>query len=308
MSSFITRSLDNTVVSAYSECERKAYYSYWLHRKHKGLQRAPLSYGTSFHKGKEAYFKSGGDMDLVAYAIHHSWEDHGNPEDHRTPERCVTAFHEWVERWGGSFEAEQQGWGRTLGYPEAPMIEIITELTWEGALHPYTVKIDRIFEHQGLIYVEDTKTSSQLGPQFFKQFSPSSQMMGYAWVAGLLTGLPIAGVRVDAHGILKTQNKFERQTIPYNPDLLYEAMNGNYNALVKRIDYSCSLLSEDGSLDETDPLLLEAFPHRFNACAGKYGQCKFADVCTMAPRLRQQVLDQDFIVEPWNPLEAEDEP
>jgi hypothetical protein len=302
----IGRSVDNTSLGMYMECPRKYYYGMVLnYRKSEAAGTTPsLGYGTTWHKILEAHYKSGGDQTLVELAAEASWQDHGNPDDHRTLERAKSAYRAYLERWG-DHRAEGTAWGRTVGWPENPLVEIVTEVSWPGCLHPYTVKIDRIFEHQGLYYVEDHKTTSGLGPFFFQQFDPSNQMMGYAKVAGLVTGLPIAGVRINAHGILKTQNKFERSTVMYSPERL-EEWSRNYNHWINRLEISSRQVALSSIKDPEGSMISAAFPRNFNACAAKYGQCQYSGVCTMPARLRARTLEAEFVRNPWNPLELND--
>lgn len=287
------------------KCPRYYLYSMVQNWRRDGRKPA-LVYGTTWHKILETHYKTGGDRLLVELAAEASWQDHGNADDHRTLARAMAAYDAYLLRYG-SFEKEAENWGATVGYPENPIVEKATELSWQGALHPYTGKIDRIYEHQGLYFVEDHKTSSQLGQYYFSQFDPSNQMMGYAWLAQLLSGLPIAGVRINAHGILKKENKFERRVMMYSPERL-EEWGRNLNSWVGRLEESMRRFTENA--DDTEAWqdnLLEAFPHNFNACAAKYGQCQFTDVCTMPSRLRDRVLASEFEQLPWNPLAAEDE-
>lgn len=305
-SPYITRAIDNTALAAYMECPRKYYYSMVENWRREGKQKPALAYGTTWHKILETHYKTGGDRDLVRTVAELSWQEVENSEDYRTLHRALAAYDEYLLRYG-SFEKEQQGWGRTVGFPDAPMVEIATELSWPGALHPYTGKIDRIYEQQGLFFVEDHKTTSALGVHYFSQFDPSNQMMGYAWLASLISGLPIAGVRINAHGVLKTQNKFERQVVSFSPERLTE-WSRNLNSWIKRLDASHRLLRE-AVVNEvlTEEVLLEAFPHNFNACAAKYGQCSYTSVCTMPARLRSRILAADFTQTPWNPLAGDEE-
>jgi hypothetical protein len=281
-----------------------------LHRRRIGAQKAALAYGTTWHKMLEIHYKTGGDRDLVEAIAMHSWQDHANPDDHRTLDRVLREYDAYVKRYG-SVDEEAVGWGSTVGYPDQPAIEISTEVSWQSAYHPYTVKIDRIFQHQGLFYVEDHKTTSAMGAYYFKQFDPSAQMMGYAWIAQLVTGLPIAGVRINAHAVLKTQGKFERQTIPYSPDRLRE-WAANYNVQVKRLEASYQRLAlaqkaiEGTGLDISSDALLDAFPHNYAACAAKYGQCQYSEVCATPVHIRKRVLEMDFTKDEWNPLAADD--
>jgi hypothetical protein len=303
-SPLIPRSIDNTALDAYMSCPRKYYYGMELGRRRSGLQKPALAYGTTWHKILETHYRTGGDHAAVVNAAISSWQPHDNPDDHRTLDRAITSYDQFLEKFG-DFKTEQQGWGVTVGYPETPVVELATEIWWPGALHPYAGKIDRVFEFQGLYYVEDHKTTSALGAQYFNQFDPSNQMMGYAALAQLLTGLPIAGVRINAHGVLKTMGKFERKIIPYSQPRLQEWQR-NYTEWIGKLEKSYKIMVSDPDMLTPDEVLLEAFPHNFNACAGKYGMCSYAEVCANAPQIRQRILEADFEVMPWDPMAAAD--
>jgi hypothetical protein len=309
----INRSIDNTALAQYMECPRKFYYGMVLNRRKGGLSKPALSYGTTWHTILETHYKTGGDYAAVKDAAVASWQPHDNPDDHRTLERALKAYVGYLNRWG-DHEADSRGNGATVGFPNSPVVELATELWWEGAIHPYAGKIDRVFELQGLYYVEDHKTTSALGANYFYQFDPSNQMMGYAVLAQELTGLPIAGVRINAHGVLKTQDKFERKIVTYSQPRLAEWKH-NYNMWVGRLENSMALLKPEyigneelsmGVRDE-DRVLLEAFPHQFNACAAKYGMCQYAEVCTSPPHLRKRIIDFEYEEEPWDPMHSADE-
>lgn len=286
-------------------CPRKYFFGMVEHRRRSGPKSPALTYGTAWHSAMEAHYKSGGQEAVVDRAIVMAWQNHDNPDDHRTLDRCMSSYRQYLSRWG-THDEDSRNYGLTVGYPENPIVEVPTELWWPGAEHPYTGKIDRIFQHQGLYYVEDHKTTSQLGATYFKQFDPSNQMMGYAWLAQKLTGLPIAGVRINAHGVLKTQSKFERQTVMFSQDRLREWAE-NFNVWVRRINQSMIHLAQidNPELDPTD-LILEAFPHNFQACAGKYGMCEYTDVCTFPLQVRAKILEMEYDKKPWDPMEAED--
>lgn len=288
----IPRSIDNTAQSAYMYCPREFLYS--MHYNRRGKSRKPsLVYGTSWHAALETHYRTGGDEDAVHRAIIMSWEPHDSPEDHRTPQRCFSAYQAYVDFWG-KHDDESRLYGSTIGFPHEPLLETTAEVWWPGALHPYVVKIDRIYTQLGLNYIEDNKTTSALGKDYFKQWDPSNQMMGYAVTAEELTGLKIAGVRINAHGVLKSQDKFERKTITYDPARLAE-WKKTYNIWIKRIDGSFALLNAGAPEDE-------AFPPNFTACSRKYGLCAYADVCTYPQPLRNRILEQEFDVSPWDPF------
>lgn len=304
---FLERSIDNTALAAYMRCPREFYYSMVLHRRKKGATRPPLAYGTTWHAILEAHYKTGGNQDAVTRAAIMSWEPHDNPDDHRTLERALSEYPKYLARWG-SHDADTRDFGKTVGFPDAPVVENPTEIWWPGALHPYAGKIDRIFENQGQYYVEDHKTTSALGKTYFRQFDPSNQMMGYAWLAQKLTGVPIAGVRINAHAVLKTESKFERQTVMFSQDRL-EDWARNYNVWIERLSNSMRLATVviAPETEPTQEAVDSAFPHNFNSCAGKYGACTYVDTCTMPVKIRRRVLENDYAYEPWDPMKAEGE-
>lgn len=307
-SPYIDRSIDNTALASFMECPRKFYYSMILNRRKGGLTKPALSYGTTWHAILETHYKTGGDVAAVKEAAIVSWQQHDNPDDHRTLERALKAYVGYLARWG-DHQSDSAGNGKTVGFPDTPVVELATELWWEGALHPYAGKIDRVFELQGLYYVEDHKTTSQLGANYFYQFDPSNQMMGYAVLAQELTGLPIAGVRINAHGVLKTQDKFERKIVTYSQPRLAE-WKRNYNHWINRLESSLIQIGvgdTTGIIDENpEETLLSAFPHQFNACAAKYGMCQYAEVCTSPPHLRKKIIEFDFEEVVWDPMAAAD--
>lgn len=300
----LPRPLDNTALEAYMRCPRLYYYGMVLHRRGRGGQSPALAYGTVWHSIMEAHYKTGGDIKSVTDAAVANWQPHDNPEDHRTLQRAVSEYGQFLAKYG-DHDTETRLCGVTVGYPDLPLVECPTEVWWPGALHPYTGKIDRIFEHHGLYLVEDHKTTSALGPTYFRQFDPSNQMMGYAWLAQKLSGLPIAGVRINAHAVLKGSSKFERQTIMFSDERL-EEWSRNLQMWIKRMKMSYDEIEASTAAQDDDEAhaaaVLGAFPHNFQACAGKYGQCVYTEVCTFPARMRGRILEAEFEEHPWNPL------
>lgn len=303
----IPRPIDNTALADYMACPRKFFYGMVLNRRRTGSTPPPLAFGTSWHAAMEAHYKTGGDRYAVELAIMKSWEQHDRPDDHRTMQRVLTCYDQYLQHWGDHASDTSRN-GRTVGFPENPMVEIPVEIAWPGGLHPYTGKIDRIIDINGLYYVEDHKTTSQLGANYFQQYDPNNQMMGYAWLAQKLTGLRIAGVRINALGVLKTQTKLAREIVSYSKERLEEWAQ-NYNQWVVQIERSYQIVQEfnathpDPSPEEARAVVLRAFPHNFMACSAKYGICQYASVCSFQPARRNFVLETEFTLKEWDPME-----
>lgn len=314
-SPWIPRPIDNTALADYMACPRKYFYGMVLNRRRSGATAPPLAFGTSWHAALEAHYKTGGNEAAVQLAILNSWQQHDRPDDHRTVERVLSCYHQYLDHWGDHATDTSRN-GRTVGFPENPMVEIPVEIAWPGGAHPYTGKIDRIIEINGLYYVEDHKTTSQLGAQYFQQYDPNNQMMGYAWLAQKLTGLRIAGVRINALGVLKTQTKLAREIVSYSKERL-EEWGRNYNAWVYRLEDSYKIMDPevyglgapkepgdpDYSMTEEEAMLV-AWPHNFMACSAKYGMCQYASLCSFQPARRGYVLETEFQQKEWDPMEV----
>ena len=299
-STIIGRPIDNTALSAYTSCPRKFLYGMVLNRRASGQPSPALSYGSGWHVALETSYRApmmarAELQDYVEDAIIARWQESSNPEDYRTPARCIVEYDKYLTKYGLPWEEE----AKTVGWPTHPMVEQSVEMPIPGARHPYTGKLDRIIEVNGQYLIEDHKTASMFRSDYFKQWELDNQMIGYAVLASIVTGLPIAGVRINLHVIRKSDSVFERKTIHFVQDRL-EDWKRNYDHWLGRIEGDLARYREPWAGDSG------AFPHNFSACSGKYGMCQYAGVCSMPPRLRQRVLETDFEELPWNPLEVED--
>lgn len=283
----IDRPLDNTALSLFMKCPRKYDFAMVRHRRHHGAPPPAIAYGAAWHHCMEVHYKTGGDAELVYLKLQNAWEDHKKDDDHRTLDRCWMEYEKYVEKYGLPKDEDAQ----TVGYPDTPLVEISANVIWPGGRYAYAGKIDRIILHQGQYYVEDHKTTSRMGDYYFKQFELSNQMMGYVWIARqLYPAIKVAGVRINAHAVLKRDSKFRRQTISFADDRL-EEWSQNYNNWVGKLEQAYA--NDD-------------FPGNYSECDGKYRMCEYTDVCSLPPRLRERELEASYEVHPWNPLESDE--
>lgn len=314
----IQRPIDNTAMTAYMSCPREYLYGMHEHRRPTG-RSAALVFGGAYHAGLEAYY-SGGDLNDMKVAALEKWEDHGAEGDYRTLERCWIVLEKYLKRWPDSDREE------TIGWPENPLVEVSTHVMGPELSHPYAGKIDRIVVVNGLGYIEDHKTTSRLDKWFFKQFENSNQMMGYVYMAQqLVPGIKIVGARINVAHVLKTKEDFHRAPVTFTPEQIKHWAD-NYNRWAQRIALdSLAYEWESGKLDEGEVEDLakamdlsmdvvrffkdSSFPGHYgtNGCDRKYGLCVYHRVCGASPKIRQKVLEAEFEVSPWNPLEADED-
>lgn len=302
----LNRPLDNTALSAYLACPREFLFSMIMHRRHSGKSTA-LVFGSGWHHALEAHYKSGGNREVVQYFVRRKWEDHDSPDDYRTLERVLLDYDKYVKKWGGPDSDDIRS---TVGFPDNPLVEIATNAQGDALLHPWAVKIDRIVKVGGLYYVEDHKTTSRLDKHYFKQFELSYQMMGYTYVAQqLFPDIKIQGVRVNVSHVLTGKSEFYRELFPYSPAQI-KVWVATTNSWMRQLGDATARYYE--ALDEgRDPYdaIVENFPAHFgdNGCSRKFGLCQYHSVCSAGPAIQLRLLDRDFEVVPWNPLEIDND-
>lgn len=156
----------------------------------------------------------------------------------------------------------------------------------------HTGKIDMLFRREGRIYIMDHKTTSMMGPGYFKEFDLSSQVMAYIWAASTLLGQPVSGFVVNALAVRKQTKtgkrfEFERYPIPADQDLV--------NEWVEDTLYICS--------DMVEMAKRGYFPKHTKWCVGKYGTCPYAQVCILPRHSRETMLmSGNFKRVEWDPL------
>lgn len=285
----IQRPLDNTAVSAYMTCPKEYELGMVRHMRAAGISPA-LDYGGLWHKMLEVHYKTGGDQDYVRMAwMKRGMEPVTDPEEHRTPERAWVDYLGYVKKYG----APQAETGKTVGWPHAPLVEVVSSVMGGGLIHPWTVKIDRIIEVGGLYWVEDHKTTSRFDRNYWKQYENSNQMLGYVYAANLLfPQINIVGTRVNLLHLLKGGSNYEREYFPYSKGLL-EEWKDNANHWMQRI-----------AADTESGVFLKHFGD--NGCSRKFGMCQYHRVCSAAPKIRENKLKEEFTYNPWNPLELDD--
>lgn len=284
----INRPIDNTALSTYMRCPRKYKLSMIEGWRRKEKSQA-LSFGAFWHRLLETHYKSGGDEKAVMHTFMQYHTEVPDTGDYRTAARALLEYRKF--RQAHPIESDVRS---TVGWPDAPMVEIATAIHSERLIHEYAGKLDRIVVVGGLGFIEDHKTTSRLDKGYFKQFENSNQMMGYVWMARqLVSEVKVVGVRINLLHVLTTKSGFDRQVITY-PDSRMVEWEDNTNRWLRRLMRA---------IEEDD------FPAHFgdDGCNGKYGRCEFFDVCASPPSIRQAVLEQDFHHDPWDPLAYEEE-
>lgn len=284
----LNRPLDNTALSTFMRCPREFKLSMIDGWKTKTPNTA-LAFGSLWHSMLEAYYKSNGDHGAVisTHSKLHTLVK-AAPDEYRTHQRALVEFMRYVKKWPAAKDLPQ-----TIGYgTDSPAVELSTAIYIDSFGHEYAVKIDRLKLLGDVGYVQDHKSTSRLDKHYFSQFALSNQMMGYTFIANKVhPEIHFAGVEINLLHVLKNDSNFDRSLITYTPSLLAEW--------------------EENTAQLFDLIFTAVRNNRFPAyfgegCNRKYGKCQFFSVCSSSPIIRQDVLEQEFTINPWDPMANDD--
>ena len=153
--------------------------------------------------------------------------------------------------------------------------------------------MDRVVSFNDQLFVMDHKTTTTTPSQYyFDQYEPHNQMTLYTIAGQVVLGAPIKGVIVRAAQILlEKENRFVSGFTIRTPDQLEEWMYDLRLHLERAEEYATA----------------EYWPMNDTAC-DKFGGCKFRQVCSKSPSVREIYLHSDFeqlpLEERWNPLKS----
>lgn len=204
--------IDNSMRDDFMRCHHSWYFRYIL-RRVPMIPSIHLHAGAAFAKGLEvartAYFDEGADADTAVYAgwrtVVESYHDYiTGPDDVKTAERMGEALVYYFACWP---LGEDTAVPHKIG--SKSLVEVSFALPMD-ICHPvtgnpivYCGRFDSISAIGGVLYVQDEKTASQLGPSWGRKYEMSSQFTGYV-LGAKKYGLPIAGVLIRGISILKT--------------------------------------------------------------------------------------------------------
>jgi PD-(D/E)XK nuclease superfamily len=153
---------------------------------------------------------------------------------------------------------------------------------WEPRFtQPYLLcgHLDRVVNFHNDLYVMDHKTSlSTISTYYFNQWSPSNQMTLYTLAGGVVLNSPIKGVVISAAQIKLTEpNVFQRGFTYRTPDQLHEWLEDLRFWLGQAEAFATA----------------NYWPMNDTSCT-KFGGCKFKEVCSKSPQVRESYLRSEF--------------
>lgn len=157
----------------------------------------------------------------------------------------------------------------------------------EGQPYVLCGHLDRLVEFNGEKFIMDYKTTTTTPSDYYwRQFNPHNQMSLYTLASDVVFQAPVKGVIINAIQILVDNVNCVRGTTYRTKDQLDEWLGSLQFWLRLAEEYATN----------------NYWPMNDTAC-DKYGGCRYREVCSRSPSVRDKYLEADFIKEePWNPL------
>lgn len=289
------RVVDSTMLAAYKLCATKFFWEYIRQIGPKAVS-IHLHFGACYARGLEVfrtiyYSPRGGDLEhalgeaLIAILL--EWSTY--PPDSAEPKtlyRCLAALDYYVREAHPPMADTLVPFIRADGTPAveftfAHELDVVHPITGEPLL--YAGRFDMLGQEQGLLWVEDDKTTSALGPTWPHQWGLRSQFLGYTYIARTW-GYPVEGAIARGLAILKTKYSHAESRNIYTNYLL-NLWWDETNALAERMVHDWRRNKWALDLD--------------TACT-TYGGCPFTILC--GSHEPDRWIDANFASRKWDPL------
>lgn len=290
------------MMGSFKSCPRQFYYQYMRHLRGPELSvhlvagaafadgiesvrlllwgDSPPSFEDAIYAGQIAAIKTYGDYDppegnhktlgavllgIEAYFLHHGVHD-----DPIQPYMAKDA--NGVTRPGAEF---------TFAMPTGiPHPETGEDILYVGRFDMFG---ERKVGSSKSLFIVDEKTTTQLGPQWAKQWDLRSQFTGYCWAAQEF-GYPVSGAVVRGISFLKRDFGFA-DVITYRAA---HEINAWKHAMRK---YILRLIDCWETMD---------FEQQFDSACTAYSGCPYNILCkTQVP---EKWIEPNFVVRPWDPM------
>lgn len=292
------RVIDASMRSTYADCQRKFYWQY--------IRQIRLK-STGIHLHAGACFAAGLDRARRAFHV-----------DGASEARAVfEGVKSVILTWGNEDEAE--GYVKSLDrvcgalldyfceYPLAtdflqpkiignePMFEFSAGLPLSGTEHPlwhepiiYGGRWDMVGEYEGGIYIDDEKTTTQLGDSWLRKWDLRGQFLGYMWLARSF-GVDAAGVIVRGISFLKNSYGHAQVPVQFAPWQVDEYIE---HVVEETNEMAAKWVGAAGGMTP--------WRKNFSEACTAYGGCPYARLCTKENP--EDWVPIDFEHSEWNPL------
>lgn len=297
--------IDSTMLTAFSECERRFSWEYLMHYKSK-LPSIHLHAGGAYAAGLEEYRKSYYQDELSAQRalamgkakIQEAWGDFDPdpPGKHnKSLDRVLGALDYYHETWPidkdtldpyyiGSDLAVEVSFAIPLDNIRSPDTgePIIIAGRFDQVVR-YTDAIGRVS-----VYNLDDKTTKQMGDKWAEQWATRGQFLLYSW-AMRNRGIPVQGMIVRGMCFYKDRYQARQCVVTHND---YHIDRWETEMFIRIEKMREAWVRNDWS-------------YAYNNNCGSYGGCTYKDICITEDHM--PFLEGNYEKRVWNPLTSDEE-
>ncbi len=307
--------IDNTIRSDFKACEHQWFRRHCQGLTPKGSLNIHLHFGGCFARGLEvtrkAYYAEGKSSEaallLGARAAIAAWGDYEMPDvsppaAYKTLPGLLDALFSYFVEFPLATDRI-----RPLDIGHGPMVETSFAVPIPGCSHPtsgapiiYSGRFDMVGTIGSAIWVDDEKTTSQLGDRWRDKWTLDAQATGYCW--GLRQyGLNPVGAIIRGIGILSQNITFAESIQPRAPWQIQQWLD-QLVADVDRMlnlweDYTCGTNGHLFGVPDREAIFPRALDK--DICHAYGHPCAFVPLCTS--NTPDAWLD-DYDVKFWDPL------
>lgn len=280
LSSRETFRIDNFALTTHQACPAKyqlRIVDHWEPR----TKGAALGYGAAVHAGLAKWYE-GRPLIEALEAIRLAWPASHPPDDFRTVTKAQELLMKYVREYPSeSFKVVRVETAFTLDLGRTT--ELGTPIEYGGIF-------DTLVDFNGMLYVLEHKTTSELGNYYFHQYNPNNQVTGYVWAASILSGRKVGGAIINALCTTKGGNiKFERQITNRSEQDIENWKND--------VAAECS---------EIERNKIKGFFAKRTINCSQYGGCPYRAVHTLSTEKEQRSrLETEYVRSEWD-YEARD--
>lgn len=317
------KSLDSTMISAYTDCPQKFYYEYCLKLAYAGTSpdlHAGGALAAGFEAARNAFYRDSlSQPQAVAKGLEAFVDYWGLYE---APEKHVKQFNTVAYLLGEYFEAWPMATDHIQPYRNPqnhrPAVEFTfampTEITHPETGMPllYSGRCDLvgvITDMNNAAAVVDEKTAKSMGPSFRTKWDMRGQFYGYARAA-IEADIPVEFAVVRGIQIMVTDTNFEEIIIPtpaYRIDRWWRATNQKAKEITLRWDWMQKIRTDIkqkyGHLSDCHNLMNKAshdvWTFSFGEPCEQYGGCTFKRSCL---RENPHLFYTQYETREWDPL------
>ena len=287
---------DATSLGWLKKCPR--LYEYSMVRGYQGRKSFHLYFGIEFHQAMHDYENlraQGLDYDEATLETvfrllcrTFTWDSESPTKNRETLVRSVIwCLAHWENDSAKTVILSNGKPAIELSFKLSTHIEIIFPIPkeYQFAERTYMVcgHLDRLCEFASSYYVADRKTTDKtVGTYYFENYNPDNQMSFYTTFAQAVYEIPLNGVVIDAVQTAVGFTRPERGMTMRSPDQTAEWLH----------DFEYWLRVAEAFAKA------EHWPMNDTACMG----CRFREVCSKSPGVRDTYLASNFEVRHWNPL------